>query len=613
MSQAPPQMTEEENEQVMKFLADLERMERDDPQQFAQTMSQLGFGESGGVGNTGVGSAKGVVEAISQLRAAKTEGTMNSRGDIKLPDGKTVSSEGVRQKQNGIEIEPEPGFVVKTRRLHDDSKVFINVCKHDALAEPSIKKKLDANGEEVEGMNIPLSVGPRRSDKDKSGAHCHVYDVIVNPQVIKDITEDITGKKRDFLCQLSIQGLEQKYKEQLDKRYKLPKLKYLGTKVATQYIQDRKNQPVIEELNVPSSKDKKSDRKASSPSVPMKNEESLHFEVCWFRQENDGEVELPVASLRPDDKGSFPVYIEPTANSEDDATHLLFSAHVDMAICGTGLDNICVKVSAFKLFVAVKGYRPVSIPLPVAVLPPSYFEETAPRTYSIIRPREGFARSVQLRVLMAIDNNDWSSSPDPGSKPWLIAQALGGMSTPSVSKESEEIIEDSGSNDLPEDKFHISLPDGVDKYTGQKLEYDDNSPNILDDVLPEDKFHKADASSQYIIEQRELEIKKKWEKHEKEKAERQNDPNVEYVELDDYKVGGKYGPDKDPTSKSFDLAESQCKVELQKASEVMASAVGLRGFDWSKEPDIASMNEANSNDNSCTPMLSSTLWTELLD
>ena len=113
-------------------------------------------------------------------------------------------------------------------------QVFINICKHEALAEPALKKKLDASGEEVEGMNIPLSVGPRRFDKDKSSVQCHVYDVIVNPTVIADVVEDITGKKRDFLCQLALQGLEQKYKEQLDKRYKLPKLKYLGEKIATQ-------------------------------------------------------------------------------------------------------------------------------------------------------------------------------------------------------------------------------------------------------------------------------------------------------------------------------------------------------------------------------------------
>lgn len=68
-----------------------------------------------------------------------------------------------------------------------------------------MKKKLNEEGEEVEGMNIPLSVGPVRNGKDKSGVDCTIYDVIVNPQVVQDVLNDPTGKHRDFICQLAIQ------------------------------------------------------------------------------------------------------------------------------------------------------------------------------------------------------------------------------------------------------------------------------------------------------------------------------------------------------------------------------------------------------------------------
>lgn len=399
-------------------------------------------------------------------------------------------------------------------------QVFINICKHDALAEPALKKKLDASGEEVEGMNIPLSVGPRRFDTDKSNVQCHVYDVIVNPTVIDDVREDITGKKRDFLCQLALQGLEQKYKEQLDKRYKLPKLKYLGDNVASQLIQDRKNQPVIEEINVPSS-GKKEKAKPAPPPV-AKKDEALSCELCWLREGEgeagaDGNLE-PIASLQRDEHGGAPMYVPPLTAPEQGVTHILFTAHVDMAISGADLSSIQVKVSAYKLSVSVKGYKSVTFSLPAAVLPPSAAStQPAPpaaRTFSVLRLVEGYTRLVQLRVGLALDHADWSEGPDPGSRPWLVAEALGGGAARAPSRPCAVQEEDNreGEDSLPEDKFHINLPEGVDKYTGRQLDYEEGAE---EEVFAEDKFHRADASSQYIIEQRENDIRKKWEKHEK--------------------------------------------------------------------------------------------------
>ena len=100
-----PKMTPEENEQVQKFLSELEVMEKEDPQQFAQVIAQLGIGAGGpgpeGGGPEGMGNAKNVVEAISQMRASAAEGmNMNTSRDkdIQLPDGKTMSNGGVQAK-----------------------------------------------------------------------------------------------------------------------------------------------------------------------------------------------------------------------------------------------------------------------------------------------------------------------------------------------------------------------------------------------------------------------------------------------------------------------------------------------------------------------------------
>jgi hypothetical protein len=102
-----------------------------------------------------------------------------------------------------------------------------------------MKKKLDDEGQEIEGLNIPMSVGSGRPCTDKAGELCTVYDIIVSPLVLAQTKEDATGKYRDFVCQLAIQSTEGKHKTPLDYRYKLPKgLKYIG-EIQSQMIQDR--------------------------------------------------------------------------------------------------------------------------------------------------------------------------------------------------------------------------------------------------------------------------------------------------------------------------------------------------------------------------------------
>lgn len=38
---------------------------------------------------------------------------------------------------------------------------------------------------QVEGLNIPMSVGPPCVDRDNAGEECIVYDVIINPKVLR--------------------------------------------------------------------------------------------------------------------------------------------------------------------------------------------------------------------------------------------------------------------------------------------------------------------------------------------------------------------------------------------------------------------------------------------
>lgn len=175
-------------------------------------------------------------------------------------------------------ITPSPAFLIETKILLStvsdapmNQKIYINLCTHEDIDIPAMKKRLNENGESVEGLNIPMSVGPRFVVSDLNAADSKAivkdaiaYDVIVNNIVLKEAEEDVTGKYRDFICQLCLQYIESKLLSQyqsekvssnapnisIDKRYSVLKSTYHGkdkdSKPSAQYIQDRKNMPKIE-------------------------------------------------------------------------------------------------------------------------------------------------------------------------------------------------------------------------------------------------------------------------------------------------------------------------------------------------------------------------------
>jgi hypothetical protein len=391
---------------------------------------------------------------------------------------------------------------------------------------PALKKKLNEEGEEVEGMNIPLSVGPAKEGKDKSGVSCTIYDVIVNPQVLQDVLTDPTGKHRDFICQLAIQSIEQKYKLNLDKRYKLPKIRYLG-EITSQQIQDRKHLPKIEEIEVkggPSSgasKAKRPEKAEVKPLTKQQPDRPIAYTLHW-KYEDQNEVLLEDTTLLVQEyeaklstgntaqlsNPSSKLYSEPLTVPDDGVKSLVFRALLEIKLVSDP-KNIVLNISTFRFDLKIPGYLPCNFYFPCAMAVSSLSPQSPVK--SVLHRLAGYTQVVELIVIVPIDLNSWNSFADPGSKPWLIAEALNSEDDrPSASSSAQ--LKSSATVDkgeYPEDKFHIKLPDDVDKYTGVKL------PSGHDDEFPEDRFHRQDAISQYIIDQREKDIKAKWEKHEK--------------------------------------------------------------------------------------------------
>ena len=89
---------------------------------------------------------------------------------------------------------------------------------------------------------------------------------------------------------------------------------------------------------------------------------------------------------------------------------------------------------------------------------------------------------MELMVTIQADMSDPFVHPDPGSRLWLISNALD-TSTELPDRTSNQKTITAPTFDIPSHPHH--------------------SPNDDDEELPEDRFHRKDASSSYILQQRE--------------------------------------------------------------------------------------------------------------
>lgn len=503
------------------------------------------------------------VKLLSQLSSEDQKKVM-------MPGGLSSMSEGgLKEEQRGIEIIPNPGFTIKTRCLKANKKVFINVCTNEELDMPGLKKRLNDKGEEVEGYNVPMSVGPVRACQDKSGADSMVFDMVVNPKVMEEIREDLTGKQRDFICQLGMQCGESKYKLELDKRYKLPNLDYLGEKTS-QWIKDRKAAPKIEEISSSSSSlSSKSNASKSNVSKPAtagkeavstpyipENQKELPVRCLWLHKHH-------AMSTIGDDSSVIDspewvpstTYVEPVQILPDGVEDYVISVEpVTLVATDTSAGNtidilkhVNIQGSPFKLQIRILGYKPVTLYFPCAVLPQKL-------TSRLTRAVGATTKTLRLLIRCPLDrrhevevpethahyklmknhivqNWDGLVNGDPGSRLWLVAAALDGGSDGStvVNPYSHDatVAKTVQSEILTgfEDLFVVysnssmartgavagtsvgSLPGGSDS-NGVLAKHNP----IDDEILPEDRFHSKDASSQYIINQREQAIADKHAK-----------------------------------------------------------------------------------------------------
>ncbi|CAG9315057.1 PIH1D1 [Blepharisma stoltei] len=190
-------------------------------------------------------------ELLSKLKESKEFAEMGSnisdeqlRQFINAYQSNQRKPEGQMDEEGGIIVTPKKGFAIKTVDSKTNEKVFLNICSHE-LIDPPQEEEIPNIDDHI-GLRVPLSLGNPKSDFDKKGGICRVYDVIVNPTVLQKAQDD--AQTRQLLMELCASHIAQKHKQELSLKFRYMRLKYKGATVQQQRIRGKK-QPKIEVLD----------------------------------------------------------------------------------------------------------------------------------------------------------------------------------------------------------------------------------------------------------------------------------------------------------------------------------------------------------------------------
>jgi len=463
---------------------------------------------------------------------------MEKSSGILLPDGKKQlksDGSGVAMRDEGILVTPDTGFVIKTKLLAKSSynrqgeiltgpsvltcdnqsilhvaamtKFFINVCYHDAVMKPHMQKKLDQHGNEIEGLNVPISIGKPRVSLDKSGSSkCIVVDVILSSKISTQIEEDsgaASTSYRDFICKVVIQSVEQKYQKdygKLDLNFKLPKTVYYGyvdsktgevlnrksehAKIMSQWVKDNRDLPVIEDLGETKAifgnisidfPETKPMQVETSYIIYLESSSTRKIKLIEFNNLLQEQVLLSSNQslwIQKSPKSHIPNYLMINPIRLQNMSERIETLVVEVNM-GSSIDfhSFQVNLTTYQAFFACKNFAPFTVNLPFAVIPSSsscvYHEAT-----------------TTARLKAIINNDDFTRHADVGTHPWTL----------------QRLVSD---NDLCTDDIARMSPKltlGHDMGDVSRKKNQRNSAKDFD-TLPEDRFHSQDVVSMFNLDQ----------------------------------------------------------------------------------------------------------------
>ncbi|POM59503.1 hypothetical protein PHPALM_31761 [Phytophthora palmivora] len=571
-------------EQYADWLDNLEKTDPEGYKQFITTMqSQL---QAAGLGPGGpAGAPQGDADA-ALLDMLKSSADFKPR----FPGDKVMEEGGLKATPEGMYVDVKAGFVMKTTDVKNKKKVFVNVVYADEIQAFSEKKKLDDEGKEQEGIHVPLSLGAPHEVKDKKGESSLAFDVAVNTKVVEDCQADKTGAFRNFVCELAIEYIDQKYKIKLDDRYKLPRLAYRGELPPPKHYIRKTQAPIIQEVaagNSNASKkagnSKSAVKKATKvPSTPKTA--TAKYDIYEERIDK----RMICSRLSSVTKDSTPLSPEVLEQAGD---RLVVSVQLQNKV--KTVSDIELNLHAELLSVKVSSHHDLEIFLPYPV-----------KLGSAKVCLDQRCNTLEITVTI---NKSWDNAgPDCGSAPWLLARALeeeneaeGGVESATPAEEKPKSLVE---------MFHLAnaaesnnMLFGAGPPSKAAPRWD---PVLEDEELPEDRFHRKDMMSMHILEQRriereqkakEAEVKRKQRRAEVEEMQKKaeeagktwremypNEPETTYIDMEDIVRQEK---------ERLDLHQQQQKENEDPTKECMPTEDAIRAAaKWSKNVEFGNLD-----------------------
>lgn len=486
-----------------KYANFLDNLEKTDPEKYKHLInamqSQL---QAAGMGpEASMSPPQGDADAALFDMLKSSTAANNNSPDFKprFPGDKVMEKDGLKATPEGVYIDVKPGFVIKTIDIKNKKKTFVNVVYANEIQEFSGKKKLDDEGKEQEGIHVPLSLGAPHEVKDKNGVSSLAFDVAVNTKVVDDCRADKTGAFRNFVCELAIEYIDQKYKIKLDDRYKLPRLTYRGKLPPPKHYIRKTQAPIIQEVSANKAIKSKTTDQAKNAHLKTAATTAATYEIY---EEGNGN-RLVCTRLPSVTKGGTPLSPEVLTQAKD---RMIVSIQFHHQIHAT--NDIELKLHAELLSVKAPTHHDLDIFLPYPVIVSSA---------SVCFHQNRNTLEMTLKV-----DKSWNSiGPDCGSAPWLLARALDKDSeveddflqekeADCVTKEPKSLVE----------MFHLvnAMETNADAIAPSRWD-----PVLEDEELPEDRFHRKDMMSMHILEQRRIEREQKTKEAEDKRRQRRTE------------------------------------------------------------------------------------------
>lgn len=150
------------------------------------------------------------------------------------------------------------GFCVKTSKLIDNEKLFINICQSDGIPPPeniTTEQLTTFLNTDSNSYKVPMSITEIRRTKDKSNQLASVCDIAINPRFYEKIER--IELFREFFYTIIVEAMETKYNIKIDqsKWIVLKNRKCVGSLISHR-VQNRDVKKVLESYRNPNAEDK---------------------------------------------------------------------------------------------------------------------------------------------------------------------------------------------------------------------------------------------------------------------------------------------------------------------------------------------------------------------